>query len=208
MKKPKFVGFAIDHLRIWWGLWAAVLGVPYLIYKVNSPVADLFRKWVVGHSRIEQGVVATDDWPPTVLAAFCFVTLSLLCLSVFSVVLAFQERRKRGQDTGRGATLLKTFIRTTQAADLIAKKLFPVSALPVKKVLSSKQTYCFYEDGDCYYCEELVLCAKDKDVHSVEKLLEADPAGDSVEFPDEIDLKLESSTSGKLVQYLINKNEP
>jgi len=53
-----------------------------------------------------------------------------------------------------------------------------------------------------------VVAAKDRDIHFMEKIISAEDEADPVEFPDEIDLKIESKTPGRDVRYLISKNEP
>src|ERR1700686_365051 len=116
MKLAGFQKFGVDHLRTWWALWAGLLGVGYLVYKITSPVADLFRGWVISHARVDNGTVALDGWPPTVLATFCFVTLSLLGLSMFTIVMVFRQGSKSGRHAVRSDILLKTFNRTIQAA--------------------------------------------------------------------------------------------
>jgi hypothetical protein len=123
-------------------------------------------------------------------------------------VVIFRQRTGSEKTAARGEILLKTFRRTVQAAELIAKKLFPGTAQPLKKVTGYREVFCLFDEGDCHYLEEVALCAKDRDIHFVEELIEADPEGDPVEFPDEIDLKVESGTRDKSIQYLITRNEP
>jgi cbb3-type cytochrome oxidase subunit 3 len=208
MKLGEFPRFLGSHLRIYWGLWAGLLGFVYLIYKLNSPVSDLFRNWLIGHARPDKGSVFIDGWPPALLSAFCFAVLTLAGLSIFTIVMAFRQGKKGGHDAARARLLLKTFHRTVGASDLIAKKLFPLPARPIKKVTRCKQVFSIFDEGDCHHVEELVLCAKDRDIHFIERRMEADPGGDSVEFTEEIDLKVESGTVEKGIQYLISKNEP
>jgi hypothetical protein len=208
MKLREFGTFLINHLRSWWLLWASILTLVYLIYKVNSPIEEFFGVWIVKHVIVNQGTVAIDGWPPTLITTGLFVAVTLLGLFVFTAVIAFRANRSRTEDSEKSQILLKTFHRSMQAADLIAKQMFAKSALPIKKVMSCKQIYTLYEDGDCHFTEEIVLCAKAKDVHFIVKGHDADPGGASVEFPDEISLKVESQTPEKSVAYLINKNEP
>lgn len=95
----------------------------------------------------------------------------------------------------------------TQAADRIAKQLFPGATMATKKVLSCKQVYTLYKDGDCQSTEIMVVTAHDKDVHFMEKFIAVEEEALPKDFPDDINLKVTSGTPNRNVAYLISGNE-
>lgn len=205
--RSQVVSFLRDHLRKSWGIYVGVLGVVYLFYKVGGPLGDFLVDWVIGHVTVQEGVASVDKWGKGLLASGVLMLVALLIVAIVSSSALYKTRRATA-GAEKIPILIKTFRRTTEAADLISKKLFPGAALPVKLVLACKQVYTIYEGGDCHYSEELTVAAKAKDTHFMEKIIDVEPEADPAEYPDEIDLKVKSKTPGKEVQYLISKNEP
>ena len=188
--------FVLSHFKGAWKYYAAVLGVIVLLIKVYSPLKALCVAWL-GVAGMASEVVA-----------FSWITLLFLLVAlVFTVGGLYKSHKKETTQGQQGEILLKTFHRTQQAADLISKKLFPGPSQTRKKVLSCKQVWTIFDNGDCNFTEVLALTTKEKDIHFLQKGIDAEPEADPVEFPDQIDLKIESTTPAKQVVYLINKNE-
>jgi hypothetical protein len=201
------VNFAKDHLKKSWGIYVGALGVAYLFYKVGGPLGDILGDWIAGHVTVQNGVTSADKWSRGLLAGGALTLSALLILAIVSSV-SLYKTRKAAAGAEKIPILTKTFRRTTEAVDLIAKKLFPGASFPIKLVRSCRQVYTIYEGGDCHFSEELIVEAKGKDTHFMEKIIDAEPEADPAEYPDEINLKVESKTAGKGVRYLISKNEP
>lgn len=199
--------FLIDHFLTGWKWYTGILAILYLFYKVGGPLGEILSEWIRKHSTVQNGSVVEDAWIKAVAAAVSLALFALIVLAVFTLV-SLYKARKAAEGAEKTPILVKTFRRTTQAASLISKRLFPGADQSIKKVVSCKQIYAIYENGDCHFFEKLVVCAKERDIHFIEKGLDADPEADSVEYPDEINLKLESKTEGKDIAYLISRNEP
>lgn len=199
--------FLQKHFERFWKVYAGVLTVPYLFYRAANPIGDLLGGWTSSHCPVQHGVAAMDSLGRLTLAYGTLVSIGLLIFAAVSSV-GYYKATQEAANAEKTPILRKTFRRSTEAADLIAKKLFPGMAPRIKAVRRCKQVYTIYKEGDCYVTEELVIAAKDDDIHFMEKLIDAEDEGDAVEFPDEIDLKIDSQTPGKDVRYLISKNEP
>ena len=202
------VGFVKDHLKKSWGIYVGVLGVVGLFYEVGGPLGDVLAEWIKKHATVQSGVISVDKWGKGLLAGGVLIFVALLILTIVCFVSLYKARRATA-GAEKIPILTKTLRRTTEAVDLIARQLFPGGAeSPVKLVLRCRQVYTIYEGGDVHFTEELTVAAKIKDTHFMEKIIDVEPEADPAEYPDEINLKVESETAGKEVQYLISKNEP
>jgi hypothetical protein len=194
------------HFGVWWKHYVALLGVLYLFYKIAGPLGDLLTSWLLRHEPVLNGAVSVDKVATGVLVACFLLLIGLIVFSVFTTV-ELMRKQRQVNETLKASILLKTFERSVQAADLIAKQLFPGTASAIKKVISCKQVYTLFKNGDCHASETLVVMAKDRDIHFMEKFIAADDEGEPVDFPDEIDLKVASVTPNRGVAYLITANE-
>ena len=208
MRLVKFLG---NHFQQSWKLWAAAAGTVVLIISIYSPLAQWVGRWmlrqVVPRAGTSLGSLTVKDSAPT-LIAWGIITLSLvavaLCYTLYSL---YQVRRAERTGERRTGTLEKTFHRTQQAADKIWNRLFLGPSRPLKKVIKLRQVWTIYENGDCNFVETLTLTTKDKDIHFMEKGIDAEEAAEPAEFPDDIDLKIQPGGNGEIA-YLINNNDP
>lgn len=199
--------FLKKHFGRFWKIYIGVLTVPYIFYRAAKLIGEPLGGWITGHFAVQNGVASIDNFGKAALAYGSLIAIGLLVVAVASSAGLYRATRDAAE-AEKTPILRKTFRRSTEAADLIAKKLFPGVAPRIKLVRRCKQVYTIYKDGDCYVTEELVVAAKDKDIHFMEKIIDAEDEADPVEFPDEIDLKIDSKTPGRHVRYLISKNEP
>ncbi len=194
------------HFAQWWKFYAGGLGVVYLFYKVVGPLGDLIMGWIAAHTSVAKNVPSVDGVVRGVLVVCSLVLLALLVLVPLTLTLLFRAQ-KAAIGAEKNPILIKTFDKTTKAADQIAKQLFPGTAATAKKTIRCKQVYTLYKNGDCHVTETLVITAKNKDIHFMEKLIRVEEEAEPVDFPDEIDLKVVSKTPNKEVAYLISNNE-
>jgi hypothetical protein len=185
----KVGSFLKRHFIAWWASFAGVLAAGYLLYKVGSPIGDALTAWLVRHESTLGGSINIDGTATFCLAAVALLLAALIVFGIFTtaLLLGAQRQANLAQQT---PILAKTFDRSVQAADLIAKQLFPGAASAVKQVVRCKQVYTLYKNGDCQATETLVVTANDRDIHFMEKLIAADIEGDPVDFPDDKNLNL------------------
>lgn len=207
METPRSVWeFLGHHLSRWWKTFLGLLGIVYLFYKVAGPLGDLLTSWLLGHEVVLKERASIDGVATGFLVG---LVLLLFALVVFSIYIVHQliGAQTLANQALRVPVLTKTFQRTVQAADRIAKQLFPGAATAIKKVVSCRQVYTLYKNGDCHAMETLVVTAQEKDIHFMEKNIAVEPAADPADFPDDIDLKVASLTPNREVAYLISRNE-
>jgi hypothetical protein len=203
---PSASEFLKQHFSRWWAIFLASLGILYLFYKIAVPLGDLLTNWLLGHEAVLKGTISIDGFATAFLVGCSFLLFALVVFSAYSVYSLILAHRLASQAL-KVPVLTKTFERTVQAADRIAKQLFPGAATATKKVVSCKQVYTLYKNGDCHASETLVVAAHEKDVHFFEKNIGVEPEADPADFPDEIDLKVTSRTANREVAYLISRNE-
>lgn len=204
--------FLWQHFIASWKYWFSVAGLAFFLYRIYGPLKGEIQAWLQRQIVAPEGETSvgfTLEEGSAGAITVMLILFSIVLVTLITTVVALYTSKSTGTiSKAKGDILLKTFHRTTQAADLISKKLFPGASLPIKRVIRYKQVYTVYENGDCNLTEVQQICAKDKNIHFIERGLTAEPESASVEFPDEIDLKITSRTSGKQITYLINKNEP
>src|SRR2546428_988305 len=138
-----------EHFKRCWKYWLGSVGLVVLFFKLYDLIKSPLYLWVQKQIVPPEGKVATGysvrDIVPTSMA-FTVILFSLVLVALLITSLALFRNRKA--DSMR-SLLSKTFHRTMQAADLISKQLFPGSEAPIKKVVSYRQVYAIYENGDC-----------------------------------------------------------
>src|SRR5438034_5001553 len=152
--------FFKSHAQKSWKIYAGILGVFFLFYRLSKPVGDSIAGLLKNHYIAQGGSVSIDNFAQGVLAYSTLLATLLLFVAVTSSVWLYQAK-KDAAEAVKTPILKKTFERTTEAADLISKQLFPGVASPVKVVRSCKQVYTVYDNGDCNFNEELTVAAKD-----------------------------------------------
>jgi hypothetical protein len=198
--------FLRHHFAQSWKLYAGFLAVLYLFYKIAGPLGDFLTAWLMSHVVAFKGVVSIDGIATVFLTGAALLLFALIMFSIYTVVELTRMHKLAGPAL-KAPILAKTFERTVQAADRIAKQLFPGAATATKKVISCKQVYTLYKNGDCHVTEALVVTAHEKDIHFMEKNIGVEPEADPADFPDEIDLKVTSRTPNREVAYLISRND-
>ena len=192
--------FAWSHVAAAWKWYIGILLGAYSLYKLCGPMGDWISAFLRQHSVVINGQVDFDGLSRSLLVSLCLLLPVLAVLVTRTLVALYQVKR------AKAPLLAKTFKRTIEAADLIANRLFP-GPDAIKRVLSCKQVYTLFSNGDCQFTELLTLCARDQNIHFMEKAIMAEPEAKGVEFPDEIALKVASKTQDKSVAYLISRNE-
>lgn len=137
-----------------------------------------------------------------IAAGVLFVFFLIAAASVMATALNRDAVGRSQRDA-----LLQTFHQSTKAADLICEQLFPGTAVPIKKVLSFKEVFTFYENGDCHCQQEMVLTADTSDVHFYEMSIAGEPEADPASYPSDIQLEV-SPAANQGLTYLISANEP
>jgi hypothetical protein len=194
------------HIAAWWKLYLGLLAALCVFYEIAGPLGEWLTRWLLGHEAVTNGVASVDAFARAVLVIGTLAIFALIVFAVFSAISLVRaiQRVSLAQKT---PVLMKTFERTVQAADLIAKQLFPGADTAIKQVLSCKQVLTLYKHGDCQATETLVVTARQRDIHFMEKFITAEEEADPVDFPDEMNLKVTSGTPNRGVSYLISGNE-
>ena len=182
----------LGPLKDTWKGWLAVIVILGAIYAVYDPVQKRIADWLL--AQIIAGVGAA---PPSFRMLPSHLIAAGLLLGFFLVVgIGYMVLARYRDSVGRSQrdTLMNAFHQSTKAADLICEQLFPGTAVPVKKVLSFKEVFTFYENGDCHCQQEMVLTADSSDVHFYEMAIAGEPEADPASFPE--DIQLAGSASG------------
>jgi len=203
--------FFVKHVQESWKYWAGAGGFLVFLYEIYTPLKTWVEGWLVAQVVPPTVSPATKfalrEIASTAVSLLIVLTSVILVIAIYSMASLYKAKRAGSQSGKREAILLKTFHRTQQAADLILNRLFPGSSQPMKQVIKCQQIWAIFENGDCSFTENLVLTTAEKDIHFIEKGQDAEPEADPVEFPDDMDFKIESNDSGSQIAYLINKNE-
>jgi hypothetical protein len=201
----QFMQSILGAIKGTWKIWLSVIAAFGIVWAVYDPGRKWIARWLEGQI-IASGSVA----PPSLKVLPSHIIAWGVLLGFFLVLVTGSMAVARYRDSvGRSQrdALLRTFRQSTNAADLICEQLFPGTAVPVKKVLSFKEVFTFYENADCHCQLEMVLTADTSDVHFYEMEIRGEPEADSAGFPEDIQLEVTSAANQSLT-YLISANEP
>lgn len=200
-----------NHIQRFWKYWAGATGSVALISAIYEPLWKAIDRWlpreIVPRAGTNIANLAVKGIVPTLIACGIIALSMTTGLCSYTLVVLGQARREEKTGKKRGTTLVNTFHRTMQAADRIWHRLFLGLSRPLKKVVKCKQVWTIDENGDCHFYESVTFTTKDRDIHFMQKGIDAEQVADPAEFPDDIDLKIESGANGEIA-YLINENGP
>jgi hypothetical protein len=196
-----------ENLRNWWDVYLWIIVTAGALFAIYDPLDKFLEKWVKKQAGLEQAHLG-EDHVPALLSLV--ILIGVFCLVGAAIMLYRLARIHRNTArTARAKDLLfNTFLKTIDAADEISRGMFPSTGQTVKHVVSCKQIYTLYDNGDCYFTEDLVVDAGTADVHFMEKTIGGEDEAAPAEYPADIGLKIASLTPGREVRYLITKNQP
>lgn len=201
----RFLQSILGPIKDTWKAWLAVIVVLGGIYAVYDPERKWIAQWLQ-RQIIAGGSPASASFkelPSHLIAMGVLLGLFLIVATGYMAVARYRDSVGRSQ---RDA-LLNTFHQSTKAADLICEQHFPGTAVPIKKVISFKEVFTFYENGDCYSQQEMTLTADTRDVHFYETAIAGAPEADPANYPEDIQLAVAPGANESLT-YLISANEP
>ena len=208
MKLKEVSKFVKEFGRDWWKWFAAFAASVLFLISIYEPADKRSKGWVLTHVRLDQGHLAVDDRVHIVLAILALVSIFVFVGVAFTSAKLFLLKKETAETSRTKDVLERTFEKTVEAADQISEQLFPSTGKVVKKVISCKQIYTLYDNGDCYFTEDMVVDAATRDLHFMSKIIGGEPEADPAEFPADIDLNIVSLTHGNSVKYLITENQP
>ncbi len=200
-----FFGPILKVIKDTWKIWMAAILVLGGIYAVYDPE----RKWIESWLQ-DQIMPGGGKAGPSLKVLPSHLIAGGVLLGFFLIIvtgaMAVALRRGLNERLQRDA-LLQTFDQSTKASDLICEQLFPSAAVPIKKVLSFKEVFTFYENGDCYCQQEWLLTSDTSDVHFYEMSIEGEDVAAPANYPKDIQLEVSPGAKQSLA-YLISANEP